>query len=883
MQGQPNELKLGIESGGHCRRSQWPVRCTVLKRAYENESLSSHAAADCYNWTGFEPSWREQQAHFLDSVVCKEYLTQYMERGCTMCRYSSLAASLLISAGFCAGQLLADDAVQGKQSPTKTAQAWTFNEAVGCLQLDPENTYLQYVVLQLAHNERQADDVLQGIESLERQGVMRRGRGGERRLDLFDLFTGASAVQESLQLDAMGQRRVISDKVAPQAENAVPISKLAGPTVKSHPWDKMLTTAKMGGKRPEIGPLDLCVPDDQYYIAFRSLTKLLNGIDAGNVWGAHLYNQAAKCAKTQRTSDRLKAQLAILISPLTRPFYDMFVDEVAVTGGDLFFREGSDVTMLFHMKQPEAFRLRMDGFLATAAKSRPDAVRSTGRIGSVDYVSVTTPDRAIHVFSAYPRPDLHVRSNSKPALERVLAAVAGDPKVARLGESAEFRYIRTLMPRGAKEEDGLIYLSDPFIRRLVGPELKLTERRRLVCYNHLRMIGHAAMLFRTQYGKTPGSLEELVSTGCASAFAVSDKNGRHAAASCPCGGKYSLAPDGTTGVCSHHGNALQLVPCREIAVAEATSLEADQYRQFIAEYNQYWRKYFDPIAIRVQVTPQQYRAETIILPLIDNSIYTGMAMAFGGEPESLDALPVPQKNIFSTVVRVNKQNLFKNGGPMVGVFDGMNQFGLPQRPGAVSIEEFVMKGLGNQIGMHVYDAEPMFDFNLSRFLGEMMGQFRGSGSGLRDEMLPISFLVASLNSPVYLAIPVRDEKIVDKFLDELDVALAILARQMRGGGWIELDHDFYRVAPNGKERRTRCYAVRFGPIKVAFVLRTDPRRSLYRQQTLHPRRFGGSCQRDPGTRSINRPCHGTASARNIGKKSYRTISLVGPKAVVRRA
>jgi len=113
---------------------------------------------------------------------------------------------------------------------------------------------------------------------------------------------------------------------------------------------------------------------------------------------------------------------------------------------------------------------------------------------------VTTPDRQIHAFSAYPKPDLHVRSNSKPALERVLAAVAGDEKVSRLGDSAEFRYIRTLMPRGAKEEDGFVYLSDPFIRRLVGPELKLTERRRMICFNHLRLIGHAAMLFRTLYG-----------------------------------------------------------------------------------------------------------------------------------------------------------------------------------------------------------------------------------------------------------------------------------------------------------------------------------------------------------------------------------------------
>ncbi len=108
-----------------------------------------------------------------------------------------------------------------------------------------------------------------------------------------------------------------------------------------------------------------------------------------------------------------------------------------------------------------------------------------------------------------------MRTNSKAALEKILKTIAGDKGIPRLGETTEFKYIRTLMPRGDKREDGLVYLSDPFIRRLVGPELKLTEARRMLCYNHLRMIGHAAMLYRTQFGKAPKSLDELSETGCA--------------------------------------------------------------------------------------------------------------------------------------------------------------------------------------------------------------------------------------------------------------------------------------------------------------------------------------------------------------------------------
>jgi hypothetical protein len=79
-----------------------------------------------------------------------------------------------------------------------------------------------------------------------------------------------------------------------------------------------------------------------------------------------------------------------------------------------------------------------------------------------------------------------------PAYEKTLGADSCKALVA---------YIRTLMPRGAKEEDGFLYLSDAFIRRLVGPSLKLTERRRVLCYNHLRMIGHLRNPFRRHEGR----------------------------------------------------------------------------------------------------------------------------------------------------------------------------------------------------------------------------------------------------------------------------------------------------------------------------------------------------------------------------------------------
>ncbi len=713
-----------------------------------------------------------------------------------------LAASIVGSFGFGSpGAALAAEPAGRAEQPAapKTPQAWSFDEAMAQLHMAPKDVYLQYVVLQLARNEGKLDEAERYLGRLRRS----RGREPDREVDLFAMFTGALAVQEALQLDTMLAGDA-ADKPT-EAASTVPVAQLVGPEIQSHPWGKMLAAQKLAGKEPQISPLALCVPADRYFVHSRSLTKLLEIADAGDLWGAHLFNQAAKTATTHHTSQRLKQQLAVRTDPLTRPFYDMVVDDVALTGSDLYFREGTDVTILFRLKQPKVFRVRMDGFLLEAEKSRPDAVRTTGTIDGVEYVYVATPDRAIHAFSAYPRPDLHVRSNSKAGLERVLKAIAGGKDVERLGETTELKYIRTLFEQGDPREDVLVYLSDPFIRRQVSAQVKLTERRRMICYNHLRMIGHAATLYQTQYGRAPRSLAELAEHGCAPGLFG------EGTLRCPCGGRYALSADGVQGVCSVHGPADRLVPGSETPIEKVTEAEAEEYREFVERYSQYWRQFFDPIVLRLQATPEQYRAETLILPMLDNSLYSGLATALGGEPEPLDALPVPPSNIFSMAVRWNKEKLLAEDDALSGLGREMAGVGLPPGAMRVSPKDLIEKGLGNQVGLHVCDASPMFDMNLTGMMGDML---RGSGGGnWGSEMTMIGFLVASLNTPVYVSVPVRDAEMVDTFLDDLDTMLATIARQQPRVAWFEIDHDFYKLQLDGLPEPARCYTLSIGPVK----------------------------------------------------------------------
>ncbi len=565
----------------------------------------------------------------------------------------------------------------------------------------------------------------------------------------------------------------------------------------------------------------------------------------------------------------------------------------------------------------------------------------------------------------------------------------------------------------------------------------------MVCYNHLRMIGHAALLYRTQTGKTPRSPAELAKAE----YTPGEFGTGHLA--CPDGGTYTLSADGLSAVCSHHGHSHALTPCCELPLAEVTAEEADEYRQFLDQYNSFWRMYFDPIALRIQATPERYRIETIILPLIDNSIYTALARGAGKKTEQLDALPVPRRNIFSLALRFDKEGLIQQSGlgklldqqpppeaetksrgrttksaltlkqlglgwhnyhdvyshfptavgydaqgnknrlswrvhllPFVDQAKLYNEFHLdepwdsehnkklveripdifrpadaklaragktqfvapvgekliiPDKKQDVSIRditdgmsntimlletdeenavvwtkpddlqidlksplaglavyppggclmamadgsihfirtsvkperlagmftrdglevnvanpddelalqlpdsrgrtpaaaygmsekefldlkpgEFLTRGIGSQIGVHVCDTDPAFAFSIPRMLGLMLGEFNGRGGigGRGTDAWPIGLLITSLNSPVYVSVPVEDPRIVDEFLDRLDVYLAQIARYEERGPvpFFAVTQDYYHMPLKGNVN-ARAYGFEFGPVKWRF-------------------------------------------------------------------
>lgn len=553
----------------------------------------------------------------------------------------TLTTALLFALLFCC-------IVEAQPPAPPKPQRWTHAEATRLYAQSPSDPYLQYLVIQTARREK--------VDKSQLFFLNQRGRLGRREgVDLFSTFTGALAIQESLQLDTMmgpEDRRARRDDGQP----AVPVEKeiepvkltsLTGPTIQSHPWEKMLA-----GRKANVGTMARFVPEDFYFIEFQSARKMMEALHASDLWSGHLFAQMMGSAQSVDLEKRLKTQLGIQgIPPALLDAVGL--TGIGVTGSDLYLGDGSDITLLVQGEKLVTLRQWLDA----ASAKQAGVSRTEGKYLDINYVHTTSADRTVHFYAADPKPDLHIRSNSLPAFQKVLATIAGKndkgEAVKNLGDSTEFAYIRTIMPRGAEDEDGLIYLSDPCIRRLLGPRVKLTQQRRLIAYNHLKMIERAALMFRSESGRAPKSFDELAMSGCAPGVFG------QGAWACPSGGTYVLSDDGMSARSSIFGTTSQLMPLLEVPLEQVTAKEASDYQAFLREYSQYWRTFFDPIAVRVKVTPEQFRLETVVLPLIDNSIYTGLSQAIGGKTVPMATVPRLPGTIHAVTAHVNKELVLK--------------------------------------------------------------------------------------------------------------------------------------------------------------------------------------------------------------------------------
>jgi hypothetical protein len=455
------------------------------------------------------------------------------------------------------------------------------------------------------------------------------GAPAERNLlnrRLYELTTGADAIAESMALQRMRGRN-FRDK----GERTIDISKVKGIDIAAHPWKKM-----MGDRRPGPEPLARLVPEDNYYLHFKSIVKFLDLGDLMDQWGTTLTRAVEVTSRDYQLKERLERQLCLRSTGVARLFGPAVIKGLAITGSDPYVREGSDVTVIFHLINKKAFLAGVEGFLREARKEwgqqLAEAALPLQDLPGITVEQYKTPRREVSLYRVFVD-DFAIYSNSLVGLRRVLEAYRGKRKA--LADALDFQYMRTVFRLEDPREDGFLFLSDPFLRRLVGPALRIKERRRLEGLTSLYMTTHAALFTAWQTGSLPESHNALLAHAGVKAEELFSPDGP--------GVFWDVEQkQAVSGVY----NTLQFAtPLVELPIDRITPQEEREYNQFHDEYLGLWRRYFDPVGLRVAVTNKQARAELYILPLVKTTAYNQLRQRTGGGTITVDPATFQPKTI----------------------------------------------------------------------------------------------------------------------------------------------------------------------------------------------------------------------------------------------
>ena len=525
----------------------------------------------------------------------------------------------------------------------------------------------------------------------------------DENLTMFAVLGGRTAVEETLQLQNLSARET--------AETAtIPVASLTGVSVRSHPFAEML--GDQAGGRLELADV---VPPDRFFVYVAQPKAILPYLEKGAGFlaaaGTGLTGNQLDYDLTRRYLDR---------AGLTRSWLETvlrsgLIRDLALMVPDLFFIDGTDVTVVARLNQPEL----LGTLLATLG------IRGLGD-GSV--LEVTTPTGHQACWSL--QDDLLLISTHRTELDRVLelSRLQGQ---GSLGRTDEFRYMLTQMPV-RPETRFLAYFSDPFIRRLVGPEVKLGQMRRIQARARMETVTAQALLARADGLPPASSTDQLVRWGYlpegfpVETNTIDDRGVVHSAV-------YGTVGDMPT---------LLAVPTRQV-----TPAEAEAYRRYVDNYSRFWSQFFDPIAMRLDDANGSLELSTFILPLIDNSIYAGLREALlHHEDRHPLVLPIVEPTPVLQI-SLNLQDRVWQG--VAGGFGEMFR-----RYGGVS--PALLDDLGPAVHLSVFDADPVLALGSGDLLGAFGGNVGRMGGLNGSTMLMLPVALSALTRPCTLRVETRD-------------------------------------------------------------------------------------------------------------------------------
>ncbi len=406
-------------------------------------------------------------------------------------------------------------------------------------------------------------------------------RQSDRELTVFGLLGGQAAMAETLQLQA------IADTDEETEARTVLIENLAGVEIQSHPYDLMLGEDP-GGRLP----LADFTPLDRFFLYVDKPGSINAFLEKGAEFISRFGGALAGSNFDYNLKEKYLTRLGMNAKWLNTFFQSGVVKESAFLLSDLFLLDGSDLTVITRLSHPKLTGQLLKLVGVVGLDSKKIIRKELGGDNNAYWVL---------------RDDLLIASTSKTELDKVLDLYAAGGK-GSLGQSAEFRYMLARLP--VTEKTRLYaYLSDKFVRRLISPEIKIAQLRRLSARAEMERLTATALLAYAD-GLQTLDLNALSNNGYLPQGVPQSE--------------YEIGPDLTVSSTTH-GTLAWMKSLSENLPDMVTPREANLYKEYVNNYNRYWRRYFDPIALRVNDEKDGFlEATTYILPLIDNSAYTAL-------------------------------------------------------------------------------------------------------------------------------------------------------------------------------------------------------------------------------------------------------------------
>lgn len=506
---------------------------------------------------------------------------------------------------------------------------------------------------------------------------------------------------------ALGAAEVL-ELHAPPTE-PIPVAAIAGVAVSSHPFEELLA-----GKEGVRLPIADAVPADRFLLWFGKPAAVFPFLEEG---GEFLFRAGSVVTRNWVDDDlkgRYLRRLGLTAKQGRKFLQSGEVTELAIVAPDLFFIDGTDVTVLMRVRRPDrvASRLKDHGIALPPGDGLVEKRLGGGR-------------------SAWwgRHGDLILAGTSRPELQACLD-LAARGGAGSLGRSAELRYMLSQQePR--PETRAIAYFSDGFVRRLTGPAVKIGQLRRLQDRALAVRVTAGALLFRLDRGREERDLSRLEDLGYTpkGLAALGWRLREDLAAVSPAWG--TIAEADTLG--AH-------------PVGAATPEEARLYKAYVDQYARYWRQYFDPIALRLDDAPGGELALSVfILPLVDSQLYgqvRGMITGAAGT----ETLRVPRfvpEPVLQLSLNLNESARRQLSGTLGGVLG---------RYSGVDPRLFELMGPG--LHFAVLDADPV----LALGNGDVLGAFGSTGGARRFGMggLGIPALLSALTRPCRIAVELKD-------------------------------------------------------------------------------------------------------------------------------